>query len=509
MSTEVAANATYSAPIIIEDAVFPRDLPSSEEDLFLSIFGHAGGWKWAMHESKKYSYAPSTFWFTPAPNQDDRDNKDPCRALHQFLTPKMLQFIFGTTKVHDNMKKSAAGQAIKRHVPALTVYVLATPSPHGSTTSSSGPPAVAAANPSASTTSSRPRPPSHGDMESDVAILFKDIPVRIFRLKPEHFFTAQQHVGGAMQPIMTAERLAALYGAKGNHPSSRGVLIIHSGDVLSYSAVDEQGRVVGGGISPGIKMRFRALFDYSAEEDFPKINWVDLKSKIIEHVHKEDVGRVKQPFKDTFSVDIEDGVVVGVLSEVAVHCRNVVKQFLAMVTPVVEADTSVEPPRTPGTVLLEGQDNDFLSMLLGDNASDICPMEPGVTLPTKTEVEYICRKNLTAYGIQRLLVVSERQNPVYDPDEKLRDEIVGLRGARVSTADPKSSTTSAKARRGTFVAVRRGNTFDDDMFELLYDDNGDKDYVTVTELYGTFLSQYVSSNLSIARADKILHCFPP
>ncbi|KAG7347509.1 hypothetical protein IV203_016214 [Nitzschia inconspicua] len=477
-----AATTAASPPVVtIEDAVFPRDLPSDDEKIFLSIFGHAGGWKWAMHECRSVSFAPSTFWSTPAPNQDDRENNEQCLALHQFLTTRVLEYLFGTTKVHPNLKRSAAEQAKKRQVPALTVYILA------SNASKSIEPTVATAtaavDPLTSTSSSRTA--GQGDIERDVVTLFKDVPVRLLRLLPEHFFAVEQHHhGGVIHPFMTTERLAALYGAKGNHPSSRGILIIHGGDVLSYSAMDHQGKIVGGGVSPGIGMRFRSLFDYSAEEDFPLVHWSDLRAKIKEYVHRKDIVQPKKrSFVDTFSVDIEDSVVAGVISEVSVHARNIVKQFLDLVSPVVEADTSVEPPRTPAIVLLEGHDNEFLFDLLGDNSSEICPMEPGVTIPKKPQVEYCCRKNLTAYGIQRLLVVQSRHASVCDPDETIRAEIIGLRGARIHTDSVKVKTTKASSRRGTFVAIRRGHSFDDDMFEFLYDDNGEKDYVDVTGLY--------------------------
>jgi hypothetical protein len=460
----------------IHDAVFPRDIPSDGEERFLSIYGHGGGWKWAMHHGSLHSFAPTMFWFTPAPSQEDRELIEPCRALHQFLTPRTLEHIFGTTELHANMKKAAADQAKKRQVPAVTVYILTEPKSYQADV-------VTSADPSAAT-SHRLSSQSVYSMEEDVASLFKDVPVRLLRILPNHFFPTARQRGGSLQPIMTSDRLAALYTAKASHPSSRGILILHGGDVLTYSALDGQGNVVGGGISPGISMRFRALFDYAPEEDFPRIDWTNLRKKLNDHAREENRGQIKQSFIKLFAVDIEDGVVAGVISEVAVHVRNVVKQFLKLVSPVVGADTSVEPPRTPATVLLEGHDNEFLLDLLSENASDICPLEPGVEIPKKPDVEYGCRKNLSAYGIQQLLATSMKNRVGRDPDEDLRGQIIGLRGARFSTPD--EETKPPNPRRGSFVSIMRGKTFEEDMFELLYDDNGEKDYVDVTGLYGAY-----------------------
>jgi hypothetical protein len=458
----------------VHDAVFPRDIPCDGEERFLSIYGHAGGWKWAMHHGSLHSFAPTMFWFTPAPNQDDRELNEPCRALYQFLTPRVLEYIFGTAESHSNMKKTANEQAKKRKVPAMTVYILT--EPKSSPTSA----AVVTTSDTLAPTSQNSSSQVSNSMEDDVANLFKDVPVRLLRILPEHFFPTDRQRG--LQPIMTAERLAALYTAKSSHPSSRGILILHGGDVLTYSALDGHGNVVGGGVSPGISMRFRALFDYAPEEDFPFIDWTNLRKKLKDHTRDESKGQVKQSFINLFAVDIEDGVVAGVISEVAVHVRNLVKQFLKLVNPVVEADTSVEPPRTPATVILEGHDNEFLFDLLSENASDICPLEPGVEIPKKPDVEYGCRKNLSAYGIQQLLATNMKDKVALDPDEDLRGQIIGLRGARFSST---VEGTHREPRRGTFVSIMRGKVFEEDLFELLYDDNGEKDCVDVTGLYGT------------------------
>ncbi|KAL3902318.1 MAG: hypothetical protein SGILL_010866, partial [Bacillariaceae sp.] len=377
----------------IQDAVLPRDIPSEAEDCFLSVFCHTGGLKWGMHTSRRDLFAPTMFWYTPTPSQEDKRNPDPCKALHQFLTPRMNEFLFGSSQILPDMKKSAAEQAKKRSVPALRVYLLS---------------------------SAKVR------TEEDVALIFRDVPVRLFRLLPEHFFPADQQKGGVMQPIMSADRLASLYAAKCSHEASRGVLIIRGDDTLTYSAMDGDGIVLGGGASPGMNMRFRALYDYGASEDYPSVDWPEKKRKILEYIRDENKGEVKEPFVETFAVDIEDALVTGVLSEVAGLMRSLVKQFLQLVE-TKAGDTSVEPHRTPVTVLIEGFDNEILCELLDEQkCSDIIEAEPNVTYFAKDEVEIGSRKNLTIYGIQQLLLSCLKKEAPPDPEEELRERILGL-----------------------------------------------------------------------------------
>ena len=73
------------------------------------------------------------------------------------------------------------------------------------------------------------------------------------------------------------DRLAAAVGAYTFCPN-KNLLIIDAGSAITYDFVSEEGHFVGGNIAPGLKMRFRALHDYTAslplvsvssEESFP------------------------------------------------------------------------------------------------------------------------------------------------------------------------------------------------------------------------------------------------
>ncbi len=72
------------------------------------------------------------------------------------------------------------------------------------------------------------------------------------------------------------DRLAAVIGANFLYPKNSN-LVIDAGTCVTYDAVDEHGNYYGGSISPGLKMRFKALKHYTkklplieAELDFNK-----------------------------------------------------------------------------------------------------------------------------------------------------------------------------------------------------------------------------------------------
>ncbi|KAL3905419.1 MAG: hypothetical protein SGILL_009685, partial [Bacillariaceae sp.] len=443
----MSASASSSSSTLV-DAVLPRDLPKGNSTHFLSVFCHAGGLKWGLHQVAHGSFAPIVFWYTPVPSTSDLRG-DKCQALHTYLPSRGMEYVFGSSSKEGNLKQMAAEQARQRSPSALTVFFLTSAS---------------------------------SQIEQNVASLFAEIPSRLLKLKPEHFFPASAQRGGKLHSIMTTDRLASLYAAKITHSAARGVLILQGSDTLNYTAMDSNGLILGGGVSPGINMRFRSMFDYGLVDNYPNVEWNDLRQKIREHVRSENGGQVKEPFVDTFSVTIEKGMVAGVISEVAGHVRNVVKQFLQTLDSRSKSDASQEPPHTPAVVLIEGFDNEFLHDLLTENVADIIPPEPDAEMPPKRDVEYGIRKNLTIYGVQQLLQACSKRDEPVSPDDELRDSIQGLRGAKKKSLVVNGQSKSDTYRCTVFNVIR-ADTFDDDLFELMYDANGEKEIVDVKGLY--------------------------
>ena len=65
-----------------------------------------------------------------------------------------------------------------------------------------------------------------------------------------------------------ADRLAAVLGATALCPKTP-LLVIDAGTCITYDLVDAQGNYLGGNISPGLEMRFKALEHYTAR--LPKV----------------------------------------------------------------------------------------------------------------------------------------------------------------------------------------------------------------------------------------------
>jgi len=61
-----------------------------------------------------------------------------------------------------------------------------------------------------------------------------------------------------------SDRIAQAAGAQGLFPS-RNVLAISAGTCLVYDFIDKKGQYLGGAISPGMEMRFRALSQFTAK----------------------------------------------------------------------------------------------------------------------------------------------------------------------------------------------------------------------------------------------------
>jgi pantothenate kinase type III len=140
------------------------------------------------------------------------------------------------------------------------------------------------------------------------------IPCRLYELQPSDFFSIED---GAY-PGLGVDRMASLRGAI----SITGLpaLVIDGGSALTYTAVDADGKIIGGGISPGLKMRFQALEDYTY--GLPGVN-----------IEKEVDGLIRSCTisntpADIFATDTKRAMVVSSLNEIASHIRSVIEVWM-------------------------------------------------------------------------------------------------------------------------------------------------------------------------------------
>ncbi|MFO7922760.1 MAG: type III pantothenate kinase [Bacteroidales bacterium] len=108
------------------------------------------------------------------------------------------------------------------------------------------------------------------------------------------------------------DRVAAVTGANNNYPG-RNVLVIDAGTAITFDMVDESNRYIGGNISPGISLRFRALHDFTGKLPLA----------------------VPKPVKHMLAKNTEDsivaGVMLGILFEIETYIDRMKKQFSNMI----------------------------------------------------------------------------------------------------------------------------------------------------------------------------------
>ena len=149
-----------------------------------------------------------------------------------------------------------------------------------------------------------------------------------------------------------ADRIALITGAWDLYGNN--VLVIDAGTCITYDYLDEAGQYRGGAISPGIRMRYRALNTYT--EGLPLLVFD---------------GRVPPLTGDSTELSIHSGVVHGVLKEI----EGVVNEYTG---------------QYPGIkVVLTGGDADFLSESL------------------KIRI-FAHQKFLSAYGLNKILSLNGR-----------------------------------------------------------------------------------------------------
>jgi pantothenate kinase type III len=341
--------------------------------------------------------SPPSKQSTPHSDDDDDDDEDyhkedPCDLLMTHIAPQAHTLIFGH---HDNMGciQQASEAAAKRRHPILSIYIVSS-------------------NPNA---------------ERKLIFMFRHVPVRMYKLQNYDFFTPTQ----GLYPTMGVDRVAVLFAAKrtfGNHP----VLAIDGGTAMTYAALDANGYILGGGIAPGIKVRLQSLHEHTGA--LPLIDHKHFQTAIQRSVQQN------KPLS-VFAKDTKLAMMATICSELAGNLRNVVKQFLSLLASnggIDENDNSNYDqknmsPNSDVYVVITGGDGDLFRLLLQKDTCGIIPVEPGVE-PIPNRVKMVYSKNFAHYGISELLYQKCIERPV-DPEEELRNKMVGLRVALSSKTE--------------------------------------------------------------------------
>ena len=418
----------------IQYVQLPRDLPKNgDEQVFFVSLNDNEQMMWSMHDGANNNFAMRVSWTTPYVSQNEYD-LDPNQALASYCSPSAVEYLFNSTERERATKEHVAALMKSRY--PLSVYILS-----GGNNEDDETPEHRAF--------SRQR-------EQGLEFLFQDYPARIFKFRSVDFFKPSQISSSSLM----VEKVAAVYSAWKEYGAP--VLLLHTGHTVWYAAVGADGTILGEGISPGLGIRFQSLHDYCKHE-YPMIELQEYAEAITRAAEID-----KKPLQ-MFGTDIKMSMIANISSELYGQLRNIIKQFESKVLHCTDRrDGSPLVAKEDVKVVITGRDRGVVKKLL-EKGPAIVDVEQGVEAPKTEPSTYKVRKSLWATGIQSLLSSYINADQPIDPDDELRDAILGLRVAKASigrTGVPLHDDVV----RGTVVRISKGRKLEDDLYKIMYDD---------------------------------------
>ena len=375
---------------------------------------------------------------TPPLLEDDKDD-EPCAVLARHIPKQAHAVVFGSETASATLN-TASETAMLRRIPALSIYIISTNLEH----------------------------------ESGLEFLFKDVATRMCRLQSTDFFTKEQGIYDGMG----VDRAAALAAASEIYRPP--VMVMDGGTAWTYTAMGRDNKVIGGGISLGLKARFQALSDYCG--DLPNIQYQEFCEAINE------IKKTKKPMP-TFAGDTKTAMLTTACSEICSQTQYIVKQFLAAVKTEDKGDyldstigeMDVDKKANEPTIAVTGGDANFLGDIL--EGIEIVERESGNSMPSDG-FQIRNSKHLCHYGIGFLLK-NRLKNMTISKDDELRQSLIGQRVAKMFENQP--DFDGDYVYRGSIVSIRPGKVLEEDLFSVRYDD-GDMEQMELLEIYGESLN---------------------
>ena len=384
--------------------------------------------------------------------------------------------IFGPGSSASNLTMEMATRvAAAKRVPARTVYVLTTNQNH----------------------------------EKALLHTFSGTCHRMFRLENTDFFSPEDGCYETLGP----DRAACLYAGCVMKAYHMPLLVMDAGTAWTYTGLDNTGKIMGGGISPGLGARFRALSDYCGK--LPSISFGEYNA-ILKAIDDNE-----QEALPVFAKDTKTAIATSVFQEVSAHCQGIINHFLTLTQKMDPGDSAKtanaeKEPATNGnnafiadksatgcndtlgseketslngndgpqrankpTVLITGGDSGFLIRCLTRPGHNF-PAVPGAK-PFSDEIYLQEIKHLNHYGIGQLIQNKFKERGELSEEDKLRDLILGQRVAKEFDL---KDLDGEGIYRGSIIAVLRGQELEHDLYMVRYDD-GDEEQLSLPEVYGT------------------------
>ena len=336
------------------------------------------------------------------------------------------------------------------------------------------------------------------DQQEYLTQLWSDIPCRMYHLEGDAFYSAEE----GRYDGMGVDRLATLRGAgeQWGYPA----LVFDGGTATTYTAADADGRILGGGIGPGLALKAKSLAeDCDALPDIAPREFIE---------RMNDVLAEKNTPLPIFAGNTKEAMMVQIMSETAHACRNVIKNWLEVVGSRDDRESAKRAQghgvrkkganqkmlfakgaaeNTKRNVIVTGGDGDLISHLIQADYSGILE---GRSPIVAQGFEVILSKYVIHYGIQAALMdrVRERWN-VQDKERFLKGEDEAKEdvnqiyvGKRVAKWFKDVDASGSHYFKGTITKVFRGIVGKGDdtvLFHIEFDD-GDEEDAEIEELDG-------------------------
>lgn len=353
-------------------------------------------------------------------------NKDGtnCEIFSTYLSDAARQLIFGT-KSADPTKQAAIQASIKRRVSLLSIYIVST-----------------------------------NEKQLDtLATLLRDIPCRAYLLQGDDFFTKEE----GRYDGMGIDRLANLRAA-GDFKGFPAI-VFDGGTALTYTAADENGRILGGGIGPGVQATLNCLSDYTSA--LPHIGPKALMKELASLTDKD--GNVLQTLP-VFARTPQQNMITNLCRTIASNGHFVIRDYLAKVGEG-EKKNDGKDGDVSRRVHVTGGDADLVAKLLEPNCSNLIEMQPSNLSSSQYSVRAL--KHMIHYGITAALKRKIKESPSADMDTLLI-------GQRMAKKFPKADEDQDFVYRGFIASVNNGSKAP---YRVRYDD-GEEEDMDALQLYG-------------------------
>ncbi|GKY98354.1 hypothetical protein MPSEU_000793000 [Mayamaea pseudoterrestris] len=466
----------------MQDSQWPLGISHANDYVCFSVVCGNSHLHWAFHEMFEAEGSvviePTLLWKTIYMTQNDL-KMDSTELLARSLPTIVEEWLFGSD--FKKQKKPftplrVAALAARRKQPTIHVYLLSTTTPQQVQT---------------------------------VQYMFQKLPARIWDLQRKDFMDGDGILRGAYDTL-GLDRMAATRAAAELHGTP--TLVIDGGTALTYTALDRKGAFWGGGILPGVNMRFVALHEQTGQ--LPLISPEELKEAVEQRVKSN---HPLPPLQRFVKSNTKDCITAGILHELADCLVGIIHRWRSDMNNdnFVQDDENLLPDKREANlkddnayaadapvpveqkqraianinkdlcIYVAGGDATLLSQLLNpDHSGIIEPPVRGASMLKDVQVMNVSNR-LCHVAISNL--ISRKRNEWKFPG--IRDKLVGQRIARSFPDVPDADGDIF--HRATIVGLQyvEKNNPDGDWWLILFDD-GQVEELQIVEVYHALIAYY-------------------